>query len=200
LWVTGLLTGDAERVGDPVGLDGTPLAVGDPVGVDVDGDTLGLGDLVGFADGLVECDGGAVVGVTVGFTRGGVVAGLVDGVCCGRPVVAEALDFDGDAVGLDAEELPAGVELAGVGVWFSLPITCCSVITWGWLPLISWPTRPTAVNVTPVTSAHDSTHPTISVRGFPASDRPRDDTPWRPRRWFGSDTPSSVQPVTSLRS
>jgi hypothetical protein len=203
LWVIGLALGDDEPTGDAVGLDGTDELVGE-LGGDDDGDTVGLGDVLGLTEGVALCDGCPVLGCSVGLGRDGLELGVVDGLGDGVTAPGDACLDEALTVG-DAEPLGAGVNV-GVGLWLSLPMTCCSVITCGWLPLISWPTRPTAVSVTPVTSAQDSTQPMIKVSGLPASDLERPDGSGRRRRWLGSDTasvwgrttPRGVKPVSNL--
>jgi hypothetical protein len=173
LWVTGLATGDPEADVDADGLPVGVPAVDEPVEADVTGGWLGLVDLSGLGVGLGDRVGDTE-GVTDGLAGGPVGLGLVEGLFCGAPVLGEVVGFEVLAAGAVFELDAADGEVTGVGLWLSLPMTCCSVITWGWLPLISWPTRPTAVRVTPVTSAHDSTQPMIRV-SVPASDLRRAD-------------------------
>jgi hypothetical protein len=173
----------ADAEGDAVGLVGTTVSLGDPTGGEETGTT------VGFTDALL----GVVEGFTVGAAAVCPGDGVIDGL--GRWLgVALA-----DGLGTGAADLVPGLGVAvGAGAlvsctdetgWLgaeldeaccvSCLLTCCSVVTCGWVPLISCPTRPTAVSVTPVTRAHDNTQPMMRVSGRPAQDA-RDPR----RRWF----------------
>jgi len=166
--------GDVEVGGALVVNAGDDDSLGDTGGGDAGGAVV-----VATDDGCDAVAGGLVDGATVG-------AGLVDVV--GVPFrVGEGFVGCGDATGEFGTD---GVVLVMADADADAADDDWAAATWatpswestdGCEPETSWPTRSTAVNVTPVTSAHDMSQPMARPTGRDDHERV-DDAAWPARR------------------